>query len=354
MGTDFNTDKKLFCPQISALYAKTERIKFYMRKSAKFANAFPFVFHLCPLWIKFPAAALALASRKVNSAPMLNLEPLNPAPPTDNAWPPTKPSRTGFDPSRGAGRARHRVIRSALAHMVQPRRKSAPAIFSESLATNKARAEMRERVNKTCAEAKNRMTKAIPDNLHVPIAWSHGFFAHIEKKARSQKKLRSSRRIGAIESRSKKILANIYCESVRPDDTPDTHLLRFMVRGSVLPGPPSSSTRDRLVFAGDVDASQERRRRIQKFSAMKTFAPWPTENVAKRYESALPRKCRGLRSILYYAQLRACSASIRRTRAGRAKIIVTSCGRYQDTNDAQFQLVHAAGLGSSELVRRRR
>ncbi len=92
--------------------------------------------------------------------------------------------------------------------------------------------------------------------------------------------------------------------------------------------------------AGDVEQVQERRRTLDGICAIRASARW-REHIAKRYESAL-HACNAVDfDDLILLTLRLFREHPDALEACRAKYRYVMVDEYQDTNAAQFELVHA-------------
>ena len=253
------------------------------------------------------ALAFTLRPTKLR-APMLNLNTLNPQQ--------RQAAETINGPVlilAGAGTGKTRVITFRIAHMVA--RGIAPANILGVTFTNKAAREMQERVRKLLPQnqnARSRNQRTQPsDHLHVSFAL-RPHFAPAHREARLQAQLRHLRRIGAAR-RGEKNLEQHFRE-----------------------GREDRSRRG----AGAVEQIQERRRERESLCATKASARW-REHIAKRYESAL-HACNAVDfDDLILLTLRLFREHPDALEACRAKYRYVMVDEYQDTNAAQFELVHA-------------
>ena len=210
----------------------------------------------------------------------------------------------------GAGTGKTRVITFRIAHMIE--RGVAPGHILGVTFTNKAAREMQERVNKLIPKPRgqspedkaNRPTICTFHSLCVRI-----LRVHIEKLGYKRNFViyDESEQLGAI----KKILANISAKGEKTDPGAILSLLSRFKNGG-----------ERAAVFGD--------------PSVRAMA----EHVAKRYESAL-HACNAVDfDDLILLTLRLFKEHPDALEACRAKYRYVMVDEYQDTNAAQFELVH--------------
>src|SRR6201981_3952338 len=208
----------------------------------------------------------------------------------------------------GAGTGKTRVITFRIAHLIE--RGIAPEIFLGVTFTNKAAREMQERVSKLIPRAKkngekpSRPTICTFHSLCVRILRQH-----IEKLGYKRNFViyDESEQLGAI----KKILAHIHAKGEKADPAAVLGFLSRLKNG----GERSA------VFADE---------------SVRAMA----EHIRKRYESAL-HACNAVDfDDLILLTLRLFKEHTDALEACRTKYQYVMVDEYQDTNAAQFQLVH--------------
>jgi superfamily I DNA/RNA helicase len=214
----------------------------------------------------------------------------------------------------GAGTGKTRVITFRIAHMVA--RGIAPGNILGVTFTNKAAREMRERVNKLLPKSKAQSPKSKADKEDRPtICTFHSLCVrilrqHIEKLGYKRNFViyDESEQLSAV----KKILANISAKGEKTDPGAVLAMLSKFKNGG----------ENSKVF-GD-----------ENIRAL-------AEHIAKRYESAL-HACNAVDfDDLILLTLRLFREHPDALEACRAKYRYVMVDEYQDTNAAQFQLVHA-------------
>jgi len=150
------------------------------RKSQKICKPRPSV---------FPAVRLPSLRGKLNCAPMLDLNTLNPQ---QRRRP--RPSKVRCS-SCGAGTGKTRVITFRIAHMAA--RGISPANILGVTFTNKAAREMQERLRKLLPKSTSEDKKLWSDDLHFPFTLASASCASTHREAWLQAQFRHLRRIGA-------------------------------------------------------------------------------------------------------------------------------------------------------------
>jgi superfamily I DNA/RNA helicase len=247
-------------------------------------------------------------------APMLNLDTLNPE------------QRDAVETVRGpvlilagAGTGKTRVITFRIAHMVQ--RGIAPENILAVTFTNKAAREMLERVNQllpkrrsTDGEKPSRPTVSTFHSLCVRILRQHIELLGYKKNFVIYDE---SEQLGAI----KKILANVSAKGEQTDPRAVLTLLSKFKNGG---------------------AAAEAAFKDPNVSAL-------AEHVRKKYESAL-KACNAVDfDDLILLTLRLFTEHPEALDACRARFRYVMVDEYQDTNAAQFQLVHALTIKHRNL-----
>jgi ATP-dependent DNA helicase UvrD/PcrA len=213
----------------------------------------------------------------------------------------------------GAGTGKTRVITFRIAHLIQSG-VSSGNILAVTF-TNKAAREMRERVSKILPRRTRTTDPAAAESTSTPtICTFHSLCVrilrvHIEKLGYKRNFViyDESEQLGAV----KKILAQISAKGEKPDPAAILSLLSRLKNGS-----------DGGVFADE---------------GVRAMA----EHIRSRYESAL-RACNAVDfDDLILLTLRLFSEHPDALEACRSKYRYVMIDEYQDTNNAQFRLVHA-------------
>jgi ATP-dependent DNA helicase UvrD/PcrA len=230
----------------------------------------------------------------------------------------------------GAGTGKTRVITFRIAHMVA--RGIAPGNILGVTFTNKAAREMRERVNKLLPNSKSKIQNSKREERPT-ICTFHSLCVrilrqHIEKLGYKRNFViyDESEQLSAV----KKILANI---SVKGEKTDPGAVLAMLSKFKNLVGQASSlsSSSEKTNLTGKMPVPLFGDENIRALA----------EHIAKRYESAL-HACNAVDfDDLILLTLRIFREHPDALEACRAKYRYVMVDEYQDTNAAQFQLVHA-------------
>ena len=254
----------------------------------------------------FPAARLPSLRGKLNFAPMLDLNTLNPQQ--------RQAAETVKGPVlilAGAGTGKTRVITFRIAHMVA--RGISPAHILGVTFTNKAAREMQERVRKLFPRPRTPDAKAL--DASPTICTFHSLCVrilrqHIEKLGYKRNFViyDESEQLGAV----KKILSSISAKGEKVDPGAVLAVLSKFKNGG----------ENAKVFGDE---------------SVRALA----QHIAKRYESAL-HACNAVDfDDLILLTLRLFREQPAALEACRAKYRYVMVDEYQDTNAAQFKLVHA-------------
>jgi superfamily I DNA/RNA helicase len=238
----------------------------------------------------------------------------------------------------GAGTGKTRVITFRIAHMVQSG--IAPGNILGVTFTNKAAREMRERVNKLLPNSKLKIKNSKTDERPT-ICTFHSLCVrilrqHIEKLGYKRNFViyDESEQLSAV----KKILANI---SAKGEKTDPGAVLAMLSKFKNLVGQASSlsSSSEKTKLTGKMPVPLFGDENIRALA----------EHIAKRYESAL-HACNAVDfDDLILLTLRLFNEHPDALAACRAKYRYVMVDEYQDTNAAQFQLVHALTLEHRNL-----
>jgi len=231
----------------------------------------------------------------------------------------------------GAGTGKTRVITFRIAHMVA--RGIAPGNILGVTFTNKAAREMRERVNKLLPKRSQKPEVGSQKDDCPTICTFHSLCVrilrqHIEKLGYKKNFViyDESEQLSAV----KKILANI---SAKGEKTDPGAVLAMLSKFKNLVGQASSlsSSSEKAKLTGKMPVPLFGEENIRALA----------EHIAKRYESAL-HACNAVDfDDLILLTLRLFREHPDALEACRAKYRYVMVDEYQDTNAAQFQLVHA-------------
>jgi superfamily I DNA/RNA helicase len=231
----------------------------------------------------------------------------------------------------GAGTGKTRVITFRIAHMVA--RGIAPGNILGVTFTNKAAREMRERVNKLLPKRSQKPEVGSQKDDRPTICTFHSLCVrilrqHIEKLGYKRNFViyDESEQLSAV----KKILANI---SAKGEKTDPGAVLAMLSKFKNLVGQASSlpDSSEKTKLTGKMPVPLFGDENIRALA----------EHIAKRYESAL-HACNAVDfDDLILLTLRLFREHPDALEACRAKYRYVMVDEYQDTNAAQFQLVHA-------------